>query len=90
MAAIEVEPADRAGAGVQPFVIAPECEVRPVTIKRYANSRLYEPAAGRYLTLADLAQMVEDDEEFVVREAPTGEDITQSILRQIILERAQS
>jgi polyhydroxyalkanoate synthesis repressor PhaR len=60
-----------------------------VTIKRYAKERLYQPAAGRYVTLLDLAQMIEDEEDFVVYEVPTGEDITRSILRQIILERAK-
>jgi polyhydroxyalkanoate synthesis repressor PhaR len=61
----------------------------PVTIKRYAYQRLYAPAAGRYVTLKDLAGMVEDEEAFVVRDAATGEDITPSILQQIIIERAR-
>ena len=61
----------------------------PVTIKRYPNRRLYRPAAGRYVTLEDLAVMVEDDEDFVVYDAKTGADITRSILKQIIFERAQ-
>jgi polyhydroxyalkanoate synthesis repressor PhaR len=56
----------------------------PVLIKKYPNHRLYRPDAGRYLTLDDLAAMVEDDETFAVREAATGEDITPSILKQII------
>ena len=56
-------------------------------VKRYAGQRLYDPAAGAYLTLGDLAQRVEDDEDFVVTEAETGEDITQSVLKQIIVER---
>ena len=60
----------------------------PVTIKRYANRRLYRPAAGRYVTLEDLAVMVEDDEDFVVYDAKTGADVTPSILKQIIFERA--
>jgi hypothetical protein len=60
----------------------------PVVIKRYANRRLYLPAAGRYVTLDDIAGMVEDEEGFVVRDAQTGEDITPSILKQIIFERA--
>jgi polyhydroxyalkanoate synthesis repressor PhaR len=61
----------------------------PVTIKQYPNWRLYQPAAGRYVTLEDLACMVEDDEAFVVYEAKTGEDVTPSILKQIIFERAK-
>jgi len=60
----------------------------PVLIKRYDNRRLYQPDAGYYLTLDDLAVMVEDDEPFTVREAATGEDITSSILKQIIRKRA--
>ena len=59
----------------------------PLIIKRYAGKRLYDPAAGAYLTLDDLAQLVEDDEDFVVTEAETGEDITRSVLKQIIVER---
>jgi polyhydroxyalkanoate synthesis repressor PhaR len=59
----------------------------PVTIKRYAGRRLYHPGLGVYLTVDDLAAMVEDDEDFVVREAETGEDITRSVLKQIIVER---
>jgi len=55
----------------------------PVLIKRYDGRRLYRPDAGTYLTLDDLAAMVEDDTPFTVREAATGEDITPSILQQI-------
>ena len=61
----------------------------PVTIKQYGGRRLYHPVAGCYVALEDLALMVEDDEDFVVYEARTGEDITRSILHQIILERAK-
>lgn len=60
----------------------------PVLIKLYGKSRLYHPEAGRYLTVEDLGLMVEDDEDFVVRDAETGEDLTSSILKQIIVERA--
>jgi polyhydroxyalkanoate synthesis repressor PhaR len=59
----------------------------PLVIKRYANRRLYDPVAGAYRTLGDLALLVEDDEDFVVIEADTGEDITGSVLKQIIVER---
>jgi polyhydroxyalkanoate synthesis repressor PhaR len=62
---------------------------QPITIKRYAGRRLYHAAIGSYLTLDDLAAMVEDDEEFVVREAETGADITRSVLKQIIVERGR-
>jgi polyhydroxyalkanoate synthesis repressor PhaR len=60
-----------------------------VTIKRYPNRRLYAPATGRYVTLDDLAGMVEDEEAFVVHDAASGEDLTPSILKQIIIERAR-
>jgi PHB accumulation regulatory protein len=56
----------------------------PVLIKRNDGRRLYRPDAGTYLTLDDLATMVEDDTAFTVREAATGEDITPSTLKQII------
>jgi polyhydroxyalkanoate synthesis repressor PhaR len=59
----------------------------PVTIKRYAD-RLYEPGSARYISLEDLALMVEDDEDFVVLDAKTGEDVTRLVLKQIISERA--
>jgi polyhydroxyalkanoate synthesis repressor PhaR len=60
---------------------------KALTIKRYAGRRLYDPAAGAYLALGDLALLVEDDEDFIVVEAETGEDITGSVLKQIIVER---
>jgi polyhydroxyalkanoate synthesis repressor PhaR len=59
-----------------------------VLIKRYAGHRLYHTGKCVYLTLDDLAQMVEDDHDFAVREAETGDDITPSILRHIIRKRA--
>jgi polyhydroxyalkanoate synthesis repressor PhaR len=61
---------------------------RPVLIKKYGNLRLYRPGAGCYVSLADLADMVEDAEDFVVCDAATGADITQSVLKAIIIERA--
>jgi polyhydroxyalkanoate synthesis regulator protein len=60
--------------------------VEPVTRQRYAHRRLYASAAGRYVTLEDLVNPVE--EGLVVRDAATGEDITPAILKQIIIERA--
>jgi polyhydroxyalkanoate synthesis repressor PhaR len=58
----------------------------PLTIKRYAGKRLYDPAAGAYVTLDDLARRIEDDQDFVITEPATGEDITRSVLKQIIVE----
>ncbi|MEC9344812.1 MAG: polyhydroxyalkanoate synthesis repressor PhaR [Pseudomonadota bacterium] len=58
----------------------------PVTIKKYANRRLYNTATSSYVTLDHLADMVRDDVDFVVYDAKTGEDITRSVLTQIIFE----
>lgn len=58
----------------------------PVTVKKYANRRLYNTATSSYVTLDDLCQMVKDGREFVVYDAKTGEDITRSVLTQIIVE----
>jgi polyhydroxyalkanoate synthesis repressor PhaR len=60
----------------------------PVTIKRYDRRRLYRCGIGRYVTLADLAAMVEDEQDFVVEDAKTGDDITRSVLMKIIREQA--
>jgi polyhydroxyalkanoate synthesis regulator protein len=59
-----------------------------VVIKLYGNRRLYRADAGAYLTLDDLAAMVEDDEEFAVIEAGSGIDRTSSIRQHIIRKRA--
>jgi len=61
-------------------------ENAPITIKKYANRRLYNTATSRYVTLARLATMVKAGREFVVYDAKTGEDITRTILIQIIVE----
>jgi polyhydroxyalkanoate synthesis repressor PhaR len=55
-------------------------------IKKYANRRLYNTATSTYVTLEDLAQMVRGGSDFVVFDAKTGEDITRSVLTQIIFE----
>src|SRR5579884_2879525 len=59
----------------------------PITIKKYANRRLYNTASSAYVTLADLAAMVKAGEDFVVYDAKSGEDITRSVLTQIIFEQ---
>lgn len=61
----------------------------PVTIKKYANRRLYNTATSSYVTLDHLCQMVKDGTDFVVYDAKTGEDITRSVLTQIIVEEEQ-
>jgi polyhydroxyalkanoate synthesis repressor PhaR len=59
----------------------------PITIKKYANRRLYNTGTSTYVTLEDLAVMVKAGEDFVVFDAKTGEDITRSVLAQIIFEQ---
>jgi polyhydroxyalkanoate synthesis repressor PhaR len=59
----------------------------PITIKKYANRRLYNTGTSTYVTLEDLAVMVKAGEDFLVYDAKTGEDITRSVLAQIIFEQ---
>jgi polyhydroxyalkanoate synthesis repressor PhaR len=59
----------------------------PTTIKKYANRRLYNTGTSTYVTLEDLAEMLKNDDDFVVVDAKTGEDITRSVLTQIIFEQ---
>ena len=61
-------------------------ESAPITIKKYANRRLYNTATSSYVTLDHLSQMVKEGQNFVVYDAKTGEDITRSVLTQIIVE----
>ncbi len=68
-----------AAAGVKP----------PVVVKKYANRRLYNTATSSYVTLDDLARMIKEGGDFVVYDAKTGEDITRSVLTQIIVEQEQ-
>lgn len=56
-------------------------------IKKYANRRLYNTGTSTYVTLEDLAVMVKGEEDFTVVDAKTGEDITRSVLTQIIFEQ---
>jgi len=59
----------------------------PTVIKKYANRRLYHTGTSSYVTLEDLARMVKDGEDFVVKDAKTGDDITRAVLGQIIFEQ---
>lgn len=59
----------------------------PITIKKYANRRLYNTGTSTYVTLEDLAIMVKDGQDFVVFDAKSGEEITRSVLAQIIFEQ---
>lgn len=61
-----------------------------IIIKKYANRRLYNTASSSYITLDDLARMVRENVEFQVLDAKTGDDITHSILTQIIMDEEAS
>lgn len=64
-----------------------QSEVEPVIIKKYANRRLYNTDTSTYVTLDDLATMVRSEKDFVVYDAKSGEDLTHSVLTQIIVEQ---
>jgi len=59
----------------------------PITIKKYANRRLYNTGTSTYVTLEDLADMVKTGEDFTVVDAKSGDDITRTVLTQIIFEQ---
>jgi polyhydroxyalkanoate synthesis repressor PhaR len=59
----------------------------PTVIKKYANRRLYDTGTSTYVTLEDLARIVREGKDFVVYDAKGGEDITRSVLTQIIFEQ---
>ncbi|MBN8872277.1 MAG: polyhydroxyalkanoate synthesis repressor PhaR [Rhodospirillales bacterium] len=73
-----------------PVQIAPEQKAStataPVVVKKYANRRLYNTESSSYITLDNLADMVRQGRDFVVYDAKTGDDITRSVLTQIIVE----
>jgi polyhydroxyalkanoate synthesis repressor PhaR len=62
---------------------------KPTIVKKYANRRLYNTATSSYVTLDDLARMIKEGGDFVAYDAKTGEDITRSVLTQIIVEQEQ-
>ncbi len=59
-------------------------------IKKYPNRRLYDTDTSSYITLAEIKRLVMESESFIVRDVKTGEDLTRSILLQIILEEEAS
>ena len=65
-------------------------EGQPIIIKKYANRRLYNTDTSSYITLDDLAGMVRENIDFQVLDAKTGDDITHTILTQIIVEEESS
>ena len=62
----------------------------PIIIKKYANRRLYNTQTSSYITLDFLAEMTRSDQDFVVVDAKTGEDITHNVLTQIIVDEESS
>ncbi len=76
-------PAQRRGNAPPP---ADAAEAGPRVLKKYPNRRLYDTRSSAYITLADVKEMVLNLEEFEVRDAKSGEDLTRSILLQIILD----
>jgi polyhydroxyalkanoate synthesis repressor PhaR len=64
-------------------------DAKPVVVKKYANRRLYNTATSSYVTLDDLAKMIKEGGDFAAYDAKTGEDITRSVLTQIIVEQEQ-
>jgi polyhydroxyalkanoate synthesis repressor PhaR len=62
-------------------------EQEPTIIKKYANRRLYNTGTSTYVTLEDLAGMVKNGEDFTVVDAKSGDDITRTVLTQIIFEQ---
>lgn len=60
---------------------------QPITVKKYANRRLYNTETSTYVTLEDLAGMVKRGEDFCVFDAKTGDEITRSVLAQIIFDQ---
>ena len=76
-------PAPRRAAVAEP---AEARATGPRVLKKYPNRRLYDTRSSSYITLADVKDMVLELEDFEVRDAKTGEDLTRSILLQIILE----
>lgn len=65
----------------------PADKKEPVVIKKYANRRLYNTETSTYVTLDDLAAMVKSERDFVVFDAKTGDDLTHSVLTQIIVDQ---
>ena len=62
---------------------------KPRVIKKYPNRRLYDTDISSYITIEDVRQLIVDGEEFEVRDAKTGEDLTRQVLLQIIAEHEQ-
>lgn len=66
---------------------SPKRQDKPTVVKKYANRRLYDTGRSSYVTLDDLCEMVKKNHDFVVYDAKSGEDLTRSVLTQIIVEQ---
>jgi polyhydroxyalkanoate synthesis repressor PhaR len=75
-----------AGGGGDEVAGEEDAAKAPIIIKKYANRRLYNTSKSCYVTLDHLAEMVREKQDFVVRDAKSGDDITRSVLTQIIVE----
>lgn len=69
---------------------ANETSGAPIRIKKYPNRRLYNTSTSAYIVLEDVVALVKEGTEFVIEDTKTGEDITRSILSQVIFEREAS
>jgi len=69
------------------IAVTKERSDKPTVIKKYANRRLYDTGRSSYVTLDDLCTMVKEGRDFVVYDAKSGEDLTRSVLTQIIVEQ---
>lgn len=80
-------PLQAAIGGVVSASISAETNAEQVVIKKYANRRLYDTGSSSYVTLEHLSEMVRRGVDFAVQDAKSGEDITRSVLAQIIFEQ---
>src|SRR4051795_11317698 len=76
----------RTAMASDPDAGAPRAGGERIIIQKYANRRLYNKATSSYITLEDLSRMVKEGQDFEVRDAKSGEDITRKVLTQIIFE----
>ena len=79
-------PSNRRSSAAPAAAPAPDVAAGPRILKKYPNRRLYDTRTSSYITLVDVKKMVLDGEHFEVRDAKSGDDLTRSILLQIILE----
>lgn len=69
------------------MVVAKKKLDKPIVIKKYANRRLYDTGRSSYVTLDDLCETIKEGYDFVVYDAKTGEDLTRSVMTQIIVDQ---